>query len=110
MSRLTDALDERFNDIEECKEIAEHGCASCAPHQFIYYYETRKFFFEHEDELEQYVEDNYGWDLFRTRKFGSVNQLINDIVWFVIETHCRHKYDVHLGGFEHDGEFYPVTA
>ena len=51
-SRLTKALDERFADIEECKDIQEHGCASCAPSGFIYYYENRKFFNEYEEELE----------------------------------------------------------
>ena len=44
LERLKTALDERFDDIEECKDIQEHGCASCAPSGFIYYYENRKFF------------------------------------------------------------------
>ena len=55
-SRLFDALDHRFTDMDEVKDIAEQGCANCAPSGFIYYYENRKFFLEHEDEIEDYLD------------------------------------------------------
>ena len=94
MSLLFDALDERFDDLEECKEISEHGCASCAPHGFIYYYETKAFFEEHQDEIEQYIDDNYGWKLFMEeegRYSLSVRELINTLVWWTVESYCQSK-------------------
>ena len=110
MSRLTDALDERFTDIDEVKDIVQYGMSQGIS-DFIYYGDVRRFFFEHEDDIESYIEDNYGYEMFiQSKPPYSVNNLINNSVWLVVELYCSHKYDVHLGGFEHDGEFYPVTA
>ena len=93
-SRLFDALAERFNDAEEWKDIAEQGCANCAPGGFIYYYETRKFFFEHEDEIESYLETIYGKHLLErvAKDNNSINQMINKLVWILIEDYCTNKY------------------
>ena len=95
MSRLTDALDERFTDLDEVKDIAKQGCANCAPGGFIYYYETRKFFNEHEDEIEEmmdwiYCGDNYLKEITDDDRC-TVNQLINKIVWIVVENYCQDK-------------------
>ncbi len=98
MSLLFDALDERFDDLQECKEISEHGCASCAPHGFIYYYETRKFFLEHEDEIEDYLETIYGDELLPAliKDNQTISTLMNAMVWLVIEDYCTCKYGKHL--------------
>jgi len=110
MSRLTDALDERFTDIDEVKDIVQYGMSQGIS-DFIYYGDVRRFFFEHEDDIESYIEDNYGYEMFiETKQPYSVNNLINNSVWLAVELYCSHKYDVHLGGFEHDEEFHPVTA
>ena len=47
-SRLTVALDKRFDDIEEIKDVANHGCGGGVS-DFIYTYETRNFFNEYEE-------------------------------------------------------------
>ena len=92
-SRLFDALDHRFTDMDEVKDIAEQGCTNCAPGGFIYYYETKEFFYEHEDEIEDrmdeiYFGDNYIKDITEDDNC-TVNQLINKIVWIIVEDYCQ---------------------
>ena len=41
-SRLTEALDKRFDDIEEIRDVANYGVGGGVS-DFIYYSETRKF-------------------------------------------------------------------
>ena len=92
MSRLNDALDERFDDIEEVKDVYNHGCGGGVS-GFIYYSETRAFFFEHEDEIEEKMDQIYGTDYIKdiSNDVHSVNQLINKIVWMIVEDHCHLK-------------------
>ena len=59
MSRLFDALEERFTDLDEIKDVANHGCSGGVG-GFIYYNEVRTFFFKYEDEIEDYIENIYG--------------------------------------------------
>ena len=92
MSRLTDALDERFDDLDEVKNVANHGCEGGVS-EFFYYKETRKFFFEHEDEIEDqmddiYFGDNYIKDITEDDNC-TVNQLMNKIVWIIVEDYCQ---------------------
>ena len=94
MSRLTDALDERFDDLDEIKDVAKYGCQAGVS-GFIYYNETRKFFFEHEDEIEEqmdyiYFGDNYIKDITEDDNC-TVNQLINKIVWVIVEDYCQKR-------------------
>ena len=94
MSRLTDALDERFDDLDEIKDVARYGCQAGVS-GFIYYNETRKFFFEHEDEIEEqmdwiYCGDNYIKEL-AVDNSATVNQLINKIVWIIVENYCQDR-------------------
>ena len=91
-SRLTDALNERFDDLDEIKDVVNHGCAAGVG-GFIYYNETRKFFFEHEDEIEEKMDQIYGIDYIKdiSKDVPSVNQLINKIVWMIVEDHCHLK-------------------
>ena len=97
MSRLFDALDERFTDIEEVKDVAKHGCDGGVS-DFIYYYETRKFFFEHEDEIEDYLSNIYGDSLLQdlAKKNKSINQMINQMVWIVVQDYCTCKEGKHF--------------
>ena len=92
MSRLTDALDERFDDLDEVKDVANHGCAAGVG-GFIYYTETRAFFFEHEDDIEDkmdelYFGDNYIKEITDDDSI-TVNGLINKIVWIIVEDYCQ---------------------
>ena len=96
MSRLTDALDERFDDIEEVKDVYNHGCGGGVG-GFIYYSETRAFFFEHEDEIEAYVSQIYGDEIFQeiAKTNTSINQMINQMVWMVVEDYCACRWGKH---------------
>lgn len=96
-SRLTVALDERFTDIEEVKDIQEHGCASCAPSGFIYYYENRKFFNEYEEELEEYFQGIFGDDWMQQfvadKTVSDTVTFKNYCVWMMIELYCLGRVD-----------------
>ena len=95
--RLKAALDERFDDIEECKDIQEHGCASCAPYGFIYYYETRKFFNEYEEEIEDYFYNMFGDDWMKEfvadKRVSDTATFKNYCVWMIIELYCLGRVD-----------------
>ena len=94
MSRLTDALDERFDDLDEVKTVANHGCEGGVS-GFIYNYETRAFFNEHEDEIEEWMDELYYGDNYIKEITDddaiTVHSLINKIVWIVVETYCQDK-------------------
>jgi hypothetical protein len=59
--RLTDALNERFDDIDEVYDVANYGC-SMGVSDFVYYHETTKFFHEFEDDIEDVCHDTLGED------------------------------------------------
>ena len=92
-SRLKAALDTHFgDDLDEMMMVAEHGC-SCGVSGFIYYYETRKFFNEYEEEIEQELRDIYGdyWFL-EIAKLKAVDDTMtfkNRCVWIVVESYCQ---------------------
>ena len=94
MSRLTDALDERFTDLDEVYDITKHGCEGGVS-GFIYYNEVRKFFFEHEDDIEDWMDELYFGDNYLKEITDddaiTVCSLINKIVWIVVETYCIDK-------------------
>ena len=96
-SRLTKALDERFDDLEEIKDVANHGCEGGVS-GFIYYYETRLFFNEYEEEIEQELYDIYGDDWMREIvNLPSIVDTItfkNHCVWVIVETYCFNKSEV----------------
>mgnify|MGYP003132332407 CR=1 FL=1 len=94
MSRLIDALDARFDDLDEVKDVANYGCSGGVG-GFIYYNEIRKFFFEYEDEIEDYMNELYFGDNYMKEitcdDNVTVNQLINVIVWIVVENYCQQR-------------------
>ena len=91
MSRLTDALDERFDDLDEMKDVVNHGM-DAGFGGFIYYSETREFFFKYEDEILEVIEDDEGFTLFiENSDSDSFNQLINAMVWYVVHNYCWTK-------------------
>ena len=47
-------------DFETMQEIASHGCESGVCSQHIYYGDTIEFFDNYEDEIVEYIRDNYG--------------------------------------------------
>ena len=100
MSRLTDALDERFDDLDEVKDVANYGCAAGVG-GFIYYNETLDFFNKYQADIEEYLEDNLGdcyiqeltkdSDNKDANNVGNITQLINKMVWYVVECYCTTK-------------------
>ena len=102
--RLKAALDEHFDDIELCKDIQEHGCASCAPAGFIYYYETRKFFNEYEEELEDYFYEIFGDDWMEqfvsSKNVTDTATFKNYCVWLMIELYCLDRVNQDIQGAE----------
>jgi hypothetical protein len=95
-SRLTVALDERFDDIEEIREVAHHGCGGGVA-GFIYFYETRKFFNEYEEEIEQELEEIFGdrWmsDMVASQSVHDTMTFKNHCVWVIVELYCQNKRD-----------------
>ena len=78
-----DSIKESF-DIEELRDIVEHGCAHVAPTNFTYYNETVEFFDKYQDEIESScdTEDlNYCWNNNPT----FIDGYKNDVVWYYIE-------------------------
>ena len=104
MSRLTDALDERFDDLDEVKDVANYGCAAGVG-GFIYYNETLDFFSKHQEDIEDTLQgllgDNYIEVLSRhtdnkvvsnpNNNIISMTQLINKMVWVIVEDYCQSK-------------------
>jgi len=108
--RLKAALDERFDDIEECKDIQEHGCASCAPSGFIYYYENRKFFNEHEEAIEEYLQFMLGDDWMKQcvadKTVSDTVTFKNYCVWLIIEFYCLGRVDKEIQAAEEASNCY----
>ena len=96
MSRLTDALNKRFTELDEVKDVAKYGCEAGVS-GFIYYNETREFFNEHEDEIEEIMNEIYFGDNYLKQITDddpcTVNQLINKIVWIIVENYCQSKLE-----------------
>ena len=91
---LEQALADRFTDLDEIKDIARMGCSGGVS-DFIYYSETKEFFFKYQDEIEVYMEDLLGDDWLSriTSNSDSVDIQLNNIVWFVVESWCQSQVD-----------------
>lgn len=88
MTRLHDALASRFTDLDEIKDVANHGCAGGVS-GFIYYSETSKFFDLFEDEIYDYLDDcEYSMADFVERG-STITTLKNQMVWCVVELWCQ---------------------
>ena len=113
MTTLKETLDDRFDCIKECEDIATHGCAKCAPTGFVYYCETFGFYTEYEGEIEdQLYEIGYVHNYERDPG-KSIRQLTNNAVWAVIEHYCatrvddeadRYEYSMSIDDYSDDAE------
>ena len=77
-------------DLEDCKEIVDHGCQSGVCSQHIYYGDTTKFYDNNEDEIINYLIDQYDVeflvDLFKESLLsGDLATYKNNVVWSFIE-------------------------
>jgi hypothetical protein len=91
MTRLNDALAARFTDADEIQDVAIHGCSGGVS-GFIYYTEIRDFFNEYEDDIENMIAD-LGYDIkdLVDTETDSVMDLINKMVWIVVENYCQQQ-------------------
>jgi hypothetical protein len=91
MTTLTNALAARFTDADEIQDVATYGCSG-GVNGFIYYEEIRDFFNEHEDDIENTIAD-LGYDIkdLVDDNIDSVMELINKMVWIVVENYCQEQ-------------------
>jgi hypothetical protein len=94
VSPMFDALAERFDDLDECKDVAEYGCAAGVS-GFIYSTEIAEFFDKYEDEIEDAL-DSFGLkyaDLLDTSEFYTMQELKERAVWAVVHMYCMQRVD-----------------
>ncbi len=60
--RLRDALEARFTDESEVRDVARYGCISGVS-DFIYYHETIAFFDKHQSDIENWLFNDHDWTL-----------------------------------------------
>ena len=93
-SRLTEALDARFDDMDEIKDVADHGCEGGVS-GFIYYSETSKFFDEYQEEIEQQYQELFGNDYLKqildTNNIQDIRTLKNNMVWGAVSMYCTDR-------------------
>ena len=89
---LTDALKERFDDIDEISDVARYGCTAGVS-GFIYHTECAEFFDAHEDSVEDVCFDMLGKDwmstLTKQADIASILELKTQAVWFTVEAYCQ---------------------
>ena len=91
---MFDALAERFDDMDEIKDVAEYGCA-VGVSDFIYSTELAEFFDKYEDEIECEL-DSYGLkydDLLDTSEFYTMQELKEKAVWSIVELYCQQRVE-----------------
>ena len=94
VSPMFDALAERFDDMDEIKDVAEYGC-SAGVSDFIYSSELAEFYDKYEDEIECEL-DTYGLkyeDLVDSSEFYTMQEIKEKAVWVVVETYCCQRVD-----------------
>ena len=102
-NRLTLALDTRFDDLDEVKDVANYGCGGGVS-GFIYYHETRKFFDEYEEEIEYELNEIYGDDWFN--HIASLPSIVDTIqfknycVWVIVENYCFRRLEAETAAME----------
>ena len=92
---LQETLARRFEDMDEVRDISNHGI-NCGYSGFIYYGELNAFFNEFESELEEYMFDMFGdgWLVNIANDSNSMQDMINTVVYIVAESWCHHKVDL----------------
>ena len=93
---LTKALTERFDDMDEIKDVAQHGCSG-GVNGFIYHKDTNQFFDDHEDSIEDVCYDILGDDwISEIARLGGcldIMSLKTTAVWFVVELYCQNAVE-----------------
>ena len=90
-NRLFNALEERFDDIEEVKDVARYGCSGGVS-GFIYTYEVREFFFKYEDEIEGLMHEmGITYNDLNPSRDQWISDYINAAVWYAVEQWAQDK-------------------
>jgi hypothetical protein len=80
-------------DTDDLKAIAEHGCASAAPHKMIYYVETSELYNLHCDELHEvlgnWVDDIGFLPEYILENIGNAHCFKNSVVWAIAEYYAN---------------------
>ena len=96
---LEETLAKRFTDMDEVRDISEHGIMGGYP-EFTYTYDLDRFFDEFEYEIEDKLYDIYGetwlqWVVNNTAyPLTDTQSLRNYLVWFVVEDFCQRKAEL----------------
>ena len=98
MNNYPAAKQEIYNsyDIDTLRGISEHGCVSGIAHDHIYYRDTIAFFDTHEDEIIDYIGDNYGSEINEelwNNNSCNITGYKNDTVWTYVELIARELID-----------------
>ena len=89
---LYNTLCDRFDDMDEIKDVAEYGCAAGVS-DFIYSTELCEFFDKYEDEIEDELESlglTYT-DLVDTTEFWTMQDCKERAVWCIVEMYCHNR-------------------
>ena len=87
---MFEALENRFDDIDEVKDITRHGMSGGFS-GFIYTYETREFFFKYEDEIEDLMYQNGITYSDLTDQCADISTYMNAAVWYAVEHWAQDK-------------------
>ena len=90
--RLFAALEERFVDIDEVRDIARHGMSGGFS-GFIYSSELYEFYDKYEDDIEEYLYamDIKPHELVDTEEFYSIQELKEKSIWCCVELWANDK-------------------
>ena len=92
MTKLNEALAQRFTDADEIKDVAQYGCSGGVS-GFIYSSELFDFFNEHEDDIEDVLND-LGLtltDLVTDPDSWTFQEVREKAVWTVVEAYCQER-------------------
>ena len=90
---LKAVLDERFTDIDEVRDITNHGMAA-GWGGFIYSSEIYDFFEKYEDEIDDYLYENDITLKSLVKKLGkewTFQELREKAVWTTVELYCYYR-------------------
>ena len=88
---LKTALEARFTDDSEIRDVASYGCISGVS-GFIYYHETIAFFNQHQGDIEEWLFSDHEFTLVDFCKNAEdVDQLKNAMVWAAVDLYCQER-------------------
>ena len=90
--RLRAALESRFTDESEVRDVASYGCIAGVS-GFIAWVETVAFFNEHQNAIEAWLFEDHDFHLVDlcTRADHDVDNLKNDMVWAAVDLYCQER-------------------